>query len=300
MAIAESRPYRTPSPSSVAATLSVLSPTPDVENLSDAWTPGEDVVIRGSATLGDDFWAETMISPEEDVWLVGVAACAPARSRWRAQSRFQESDGIWAAEIELTAHGGELAVELTADLWVVGPGRTGSPSAAHAVHRSAKLWQLSSPISIRLESEASDFPTSASSFSATGRRAVPWIVEITPDAEPNWSISSSLRLFVNTDLEICHQIVEGTADEALYIQIQSDIHLAVLHQLGGWRDSIRIDRMLAVADDDLGSLAALGSSIAASLGLTLDEGCRLAHQDPIGLLSRSREALDLYRPGSTA
>lgn len=295
MAIAESRPFRTPAAASVSTELWVVSRESASSTLSDVWNPGDDVVIRGTARLSDSFWSETMISPDEDVWLVCVASCTPARSRWRAQARFRDLEGDWAAEIELTVDGSELAVELAADLWIVGPGRTASENPAHAIHKNAKLWHLPSPVVIKLERESSDFPTSAASFSETGRRGSPWVVETVAGAEAHWSISSSVRLFVNTDLEVCRDIVDGTARDDVYTAIECDIHLAVLHLLGGWRDSMRPEHMQAIAEDDSGTIAALGLSIARSLGLTLDEASRLAREDPIDLASRSREALGLYR-----
>lgn len=298
MAIAESRPYRTPAASSVVTDLGVVWPTSDIDQLSEFWNAGDDVAIRASATLAGSFWEETGISPSEDVLLVAIVSCTPARARWRSQTHFREQDGVWRADLELKADGSELAVELTADLWVVGPGRTASPNPMNAIHQSAKLWQLPSPISLRLERDEADFPTSATSFSATGRRSVPWVLEIATDAEPHWSISSSIRLFVNTDLEICRQIVDGDAIEDVYKAIECDIHLGVLHFLNGWRSSIRANRIRDIADEDLGSVAALGLSIASSLGLTLEEGCRLAAEDPMTLVSRSREALALHGKAS--
>ena len=294
MVIAESRPYRTPAASSVVTDLAIVWPTADLDQLSEFWNPGDDVVIRASATLAETFWDETGISPGEDVLLVAIVGCMPARTRWRSHAHFKERDGLWRADVELKADGSELAVELTADLWVVGPGRTGSPDPTNAIHQSARLWQLPSAISLRLERDEADFPTSATSFAATGRRSVPWALEIATDAEPHWSISSSVRLYVNTDLDICRQIVDGDAPADVYKTIESDIHLGVLHFLAGWRNSVRTDRMQDIAYEDLGSVAALGLSITSSLGLTLDEGCRLALEDPMTLVSRSREALALH------
>jgi len=295
MAITESRPFRTPSPQSVQTTLTLVSPTSDLTEFLDVWNPGDDLVLHATATLSEEFWEETTIPRDEEVQLVATASCIPARTRWRTQAPFVPADGVWRAEVELRVDGSELAVELLADLWVVGPGRTGSSNPRHAVHRNAKLWQLAVPASIPLEREESEFPTSATSFFASGRRATAWSIETTADAEPHRSISSSIRLYVNTDHEICHQIVDGTAPDDLYKAIESDIHLAVLHTLGKWRDAAPADRMEQIAADDPGSMAALGASIARSLGVSLDEGCRLAREDPIALLSRSREALESYR-----
>jgi len=294
MTIAETRPFRTPSAGSVHAEFSLVSPATSAAKVCEEWSPGDDIVLRGSATLTPDFWVDTGIDPEEEVWLVGIANCVPSRARWRTQSRFVRFGDVWAAAVEVTAKGSDLAVALAADLWIVGPGRTGSANPAHAIHHSAKLWQMPDPLSIPLEREGSDFPTSAVSFSATGRRAVPWSVEVLPEAEAHWSISSAIRLYVNTDLEVCEQIVEGRADEALYAAIECDIHLAVLHQLGGWRETVRGDALRELAAADFGCLAALGVSIAVSLGLRIEEACRLAIEEPLTLSSRSREAVSYY------
>ncbi|MGV9193627.1 hypothetical protein ACQ143_04725 [Microbacterium sp. MC2] len=294
MAIIESRPFLTPVASSVEARISLVPEGLDLERIAEDWVPGDDLTFRCVASLQDSFWAETLIDKDEEVSLVLIVACTPARARWRAQVPFEAVDGVWRAELELVVDGGEIAVELTADVWVVGPGRTGSSSAAHAVHQAAKLWQRDSLMWIPLERASAGFPTSAVSFSGTGRRAVPWSVEIAADSEPGWSISGSVRLYVNTDLEICHSIVEGTASEDVYSAITCDIHLAVLHQIGSWRDSINGAALQATADDDHGCLAAMGANIALTLGLTLDEACRLAIEDPLGLATRSRESVEYY------
>ena len=292
MATTESRPYRTPAATSVQARLEFVDPAFGDEDIANVWSPGDDIALRGTAILSDQFWIETGIDKGEDVRLVAVATCAPARIRWRADSRFEVSDEGWTAFVDLTATGSDLAVSLSADLWVVGPGRTGSPDPANAVHESAKLWQLATPLTLSLERDDADFPTSALSFSQTGRRAVPWAVETVPDAEPHWSISSSIRLFVNTDMEACHPIVEGTAAASTYAAIETDVHMSVLRLLGSWRNVVDGAALTAFAEEDFRCLAALGLGITTSLGLTIDEGCRLAMEDPLALTNRSREALN--------
>jgi hypothetical protein len=294
MAIIETRPYLTPSSSSVEATITLASNDLEIERIGDDWTPGDDLVFRCVAFLADSFWEETQIDKEEEISLVVVVACSSARARWRAQAPFVAVDHRWRAELDIVVDGSEIAVDLTLDVWVVGPGRTGSSNAAHAVHQGAKLWQRGAPMWIPLENGSTDFPTSALSFSRTGRRAVPWVVEISSEAEPHWSISGSVRLFVNTDFEICHSIVDGTASEDVYSAITCDIHLAVLHQIGSWRDSVNALELEATAENNHGCIAAMGAVIALSLGLTLDEACRLAIEDPLGLAARSRESVEYY------
>ncbi|WP_166997310.1 hypothetical protein [Paramicrobacterium fandaimingii] len=295
MAVLESRPFQTPSANSVAAKLDLMSPDVEFHQFNEAWSPGEPVVVQGFATLSDEFWEATAITRGEEVLLVGIAACAPARSEWREQSRFVERDGVWSAEVELSIEGSEIAVELVFDLWVVGPGRTANLREDQAIHPGAKLWQLPDSLVLPLEREEADFPTSAVSFSSTGRRAVPWMVEAVGEAEPQWSISSSVRLYVNTDLDVCSQIVDGTAGEDVYSAIGCDIQFAVLRQISVWEDSVRGDRLRSIAEEDYGSLAAFGASIAATLGIALDEGCRLARDEPSSLVNRSREALGYFR-----
>lgn len=294
MAVLESRPYLTPSAGSVGAAISLVPADLDIARISEEWSSGDDLTFRCAASLAASFWTETGIDQGDEISLVLVVACPSARARWRAQAPFEAVDGLWRAETDLVVDGGEIAVDLTVDAWVVGPGRTGSSNAAHAIHQGAKLWQRASPMWIPLERTGADFPTSAVSFSGTGRRAVPWSVETATDAEPHWSISGSVRLYVNTDFEICQSIVEGKASEDVYSAITCDIHAAVLHQIGSWRDSMTGAALEATADDDHGCLAAMGANIAVSLGLTLDEACRLAIEEPLGLASRSRESVEYY------
>ncbi|AZC14465.1 hypothetical protein DT073_12795 [Microbacterium sp. ABRD28] len=275
--------------------LEIIAPACRNEEIADVWSPGDNIALRGVATLSDQFWIETGIDKGDDVRLVAVATCAPARIRWRANSRFEASEEGWTAFVDLTANGSDIAVSLTADLWVVGPGRTGSAVQENAVHGSAKLWQLATPLILALEHDDAEFPTSALSFSQTGRRAVPWVVETVPDAEPHWSISSSVRLFVNTDMEVCHPILEGTAGASTYAAIECDIHMAVLRLLGSWQNVVDGRGILALADDDFRCIAALGLGITTSLGITIEEGCRLAMEEPLKLADRSREALNFLQ-----
>lgn len=294
MANIESRPFLTPHPTAVSAVVELRSPNVEFARLHEIWRPGDDLEIRGTATLSDDFWADTAIPMSDEIWLAGVAVCAPARTSTREYSRFELIDGAWVAQVDLAIDGSEIAVELNVDLWVVGPGRTGLGETTPPLHQGAKLWQLEAPVTLSLERETADFPTTAISFSATGRLAVPWSVDAVVDAEPHWSISSAVRLYVNTDTESHVRIVDGTASESVFAAIGCDIHIAVLHRLGAWRDLMTAVQMQAIAEDDLGSLAALGANIAISLGLSFDEACRLAIEDPITLGHRSRESLSYF------
>ncbi len=190
--------------------------------------------------------------------------------------------------------GSVAAVEISADAWIVGPGRTGSHDPENAVHAGAKLWQLDRPIKLDLESDQAAFPTTAISFSQTGRRDVPpWTVEMNPpDADPHWNISSAIRLYINTDSDLAEEIVTGTAAEDIYALIQSDIHLVVLHRLAGWTDTVSPTALAGLAETEIESLAAFGATLAQSLGIPLGEALRLAEEEPpLNLAARSREAL---------
>lgn len=291
MAVFESRPYRTPSPRAVSVAVELTSPAVEMERIRDAWEPGQDLTLRYQATLSEEFWAQTGIEPGEDVRLVAIATCHPARMSWRSSRGFDLVDGDWRSELELEVDGAVVAVEVLLDVWIVGPGRTGNVDPARAVHAGAKLWQMSSPTKLKLEDEQPSFPTSAISFERTDRRDVPWSVELAADADPSWSISAAVRLYVNTDSHLTAQIVEGTADDDLFALIEADIHLAVLHRLARWKNSISPAEMQLTADSDHESLAALGASFAGSLGLQLNEALRLADDEPLELTARSREAL---------
>lgn len=300
MAVLESKPFLAPFSTSVRPSIEVIEPETSIEELADVWEPGQRIVLRCRAELSEDFWAQTGIPTSEDITLVGIATCLPARATWRATARFVEKDDMWVAETLVEVDGGVIAVEVLADLWVVGPGRTGSTDPRNAVHLGAKLWQLPRPLRLGLESEDAAFPTTAISFAQTGRRDVPWVVEPTADAEPAWKVSSAIRLYVNVDSLLAPAILEGTASEDTYALIQSDIHLVVLHRLANWRDTMTPHQMEQIAEEDHESLAALGQLVAQGIGLPLSEAMRMSREEPANLIARSREALRFGDAGEGA
>lgn len=295
MAVLESKPYLAPSQSAVTAEIAVVEPETAIEDIARVWEPGQRIVLRYRATLAPDFWEQTSIPEHEPVKLVATAACLPARSTWRASVDFTASDGHWVAETLLEIDGSMIAVDIRADAWVVGHARTGSSDLRNAVHVGAKLWQLPRPVVLVLDDEQAAFPTTAMSFSQTGRKDVPWIVEPNPDADPTWNISSSIRLFVNSDSALAPMILDGSAPEDVYTLIQSDIHLVVFHRLANWIDTVPPQRMGEIADEDTGTFAALGATLARSIGVPLGEALRMAREEPVNLISRSREALQFGR-----
>lgn len=295
MAVLESKPFLAPLSTSVAAEIEVIEPATSVDELAGVWEPGQRIVLRIRAELTAGFWNQTGISPSETVTLVGTATCLPARATWRSTARFGEKDGTWVAETLVEIDGGVIAVELLADIWIIGPGRTGSTDTQNAVHLGAKLWQLPKPLRLRLESDDAAFPTTAISFVQTNRRDVPWVVEPAADAEPAWKVSSAIRLYVNVDSHLAPAILDGTAPEDIYALIQSDIHLVVLHRLAVWRDTTTPRQMADIAESDHESLAALGLLIAEGIGLPIGEALRMSQEEPAGLIARSREALRFGR-----
>lgn len=295
MAVLESRPFLAPARSMITTELEVIEPASEIEDLADVWEPGQRIVLRCRAELDPEFWTQTSIPSSEPVMLVGNATCLPARATWRSSTAFVERDGVWAAETLVEIDGGVIAVEVLADIWVVGPARTGSDDPSRAIHSGAKLWQLPAPVKIPLETSDAAFPTTAISFAQTGRWDVPWIVEPSLDADPTHSVSSAIRLYVNSDSELAGPILDGTAPEDIYTLIQNDIHLVVFHRLANWRDAIPPQQMEEIAEHDHETLAALGAALARNIGLPLGEALRMAQEEPTRLIARSREALRFGR-----
>lgn len=296
MAVLESRPFRAPARTAVRSEIEVVEPLDTtIDEISEVWEPGQRIVLRCRVELSSDFWDQTAIPVDEEVTLVGSATCLPARATWRSTAVFTAQDDVWTAETLLEIDGGVIAVELLADTWVVGTARTGSSEPRNAIHVGAKLWQREKPVKLELESQQAAFPTTAISFTQTGRRDVPWTAEANPDAEPSWSVSSAIRLYINAESELAPAILEGSAPDDIFALIQSDIHLVVFHRLAAWRDTVPPSHMATLAEEDVGSLAALGASLAQSIGLPLGEALRLADEEPLGLAARSREALHFGR-----
>lgn len=295
MAGVETRPFRAPTTSAVDVEIELVEPRVPIEELATGWEPGRRIVLRVRAELSPRFWEQTDMPLDEKVHLVGIATCLPARANWRSMAIFTHSGDGWTAETLVEIDGNVVAVEVLADAYVVGNGRTGSPDPDRSVHVGAKLWQLPNPIRLPLEDERSAFPTTPISFGETGRRDVPWTIEVTPDADPKWSISSAIRLYLNTDSGLSVTIAEGTASEDVFALIQSDIHLVVFHRLAAWHDTVPPTLMEQIADVDPGTMAALGASIAEGLGIPLGEALRLAREEPLELVARSRESLAFGR-----
>lgn len=286
----ESRPYRVPDQQSVTVQVRTIAPAVEIDDIPDAWEPGQDLVFRITAELTPEFWDESGIPQEEPVSLVGVVTCLAARTRWRETAQFARSGGTWSAALDIEVDGSAVAVEALVDVAVIGAGRTGHPDPARAVHRAARLWRLPNAIKVPFERLGEAFPTSAVSFSETGRRRIPWHVDVAHDAEPGWGLTSAVRLYVNTDLPGAERILDGSAERWIYQAIQADIYTATLFQLAAVRDGYSSSSIAECAESDVTSFAAFCSHVSAVLGFDLDTTLRLASEEPMQLIERAREA----------
>ncbi|MBV0895968.1 hypothetical protein [Microbacterium sp. NC79] len=298
MATVESLPYRTPSPSTVTAMVTLIEPDVELSDLTSAWVPGSDLRFGIRLAISNDFYEQSALSPEADeIAAYVVATCLASRTSWREKLAIRSYSGGGTVADGLVILDGELlADEVSLDVWVVGPGLLPTlAGSASGRHEAAKLWRMSPPLTLSLEDTSAGFPTSAVSFQATYRRDTPWAVESPQDAGPEWSISSAVRLFINTDSPLCESLLSGEADSTLFQSMQVDIHLVVLHRLASWRDTISADQMIQIATADDGCLAALGVAIAGSMGLELADGMRMVTEDLAELLTRSREQVTFGR-----
>ena len=292
MATIESRPYLTPSPTSVQAVVELIEPDCGFEDVASHWTVGSPITVSARVQMAPDFWADTAIDIDDPVNVVITGTCLPSRTTWRTTLRVErQADGRFGAAGTLTMDGDSLAAEVKIDVWVIGPARTAADDLEAPIHKGAKLWQLPAPISVGLDDVAVGFPTSAVSFSQTNRRRVLWSVESAPDAEPSWSISSGIRLYVNTDDPRCSALIEGKASEDVYQALQSDVHICILQSLAKWDGDLSTERISRVAEELPDSLAALGAKVAGAMGITVGEAMRLALADYSQLIARSRESL---------
>jgi len=293
----ESRPYLVPSQRSVVSNVHVVSPEVGFEALPDAWEPGQDLVLRMTSELSPEFWMETGISQDDEISLVGTITCLAARTRWRGTAVFTPDTGRWTATVDVVVDGSAVAVELLIDIAVVGPGRTGHPDMDRAVHRSARLWGILAPVRVPLERLDEVFPTSAISFAASGRRRIPWSVDVSHDAEPHWGLTSAVRLYINTDLVAGERILGADADPSVYAAIQADIFSGVLMHLASIRDGYSMTTITEYADADAASFAAFCTHVAGKLGFDLDIALRLARDEPMQLIERAREASSFMAEG---
>lgn len=293
----ETRPYATPGYGSVTARAELLSPAVAFRELSEQWEPGTDLSFRFSTELGDDFWTQSRLGPEETVYLVGTVYCPSIRKRWSGHATFSGPASRRTASVEISVPGDLVATELRYDIWVVGEGVTGTAGYAYPMprHPGAKLWELQGQHPIPLEQTGDAFPTSALSFNRTGRPQVPWTIELTDDADPGWDLQNSIRIYVNTDLPVHEEILTDKASSDLYAQMEADIYFAVLQRLAGCPEVHAGEVAEDIAQSSPRSLAALGKSGAEKAGIPLPRALQMVDEDPLGLVIIFREAFQIFR-----
>lgn len=290
----ESRPYSVAAPNSVTTDIALVEPNCSFAELPEVWEQGQALRVRASVVLARDFWGETGLTPSDPICAVLNANCPSARLSVREQLFFSpRDDGTYVATGELDLSTSGVGIEVLLTTSVIGNGRTLATSGG--THVGAILWETSTPKLISLESDTLGFPTSAVSFSETGRRRVPWLVETVATADPMWSISSSIRVYLNSDLPSAGALAAGTADGLLYQALQTDIHLATLYRLASAGDAFSGDDMEQIAEGDPESLAALGVGFANSMGITIKDAVRMVAEDVNQFIARSREVLEFGR-----
>lgn len=294
MVAIESRPYRVASRSSATASLTLASPVTDPEELAKSWIPGDVLTVAAKVEIHPQFWADTGVSDVSSVRVVLVATCMSTRTTWRSALKVEIGEGGLATSVgDLVVDGDSIADEVKVDAWIVGPGQTASTMGA--THAGAKLWVNSDPLVLQLVDNIEGFPTTPVSFGATNRRNVPWSVECAREAIAETSISSAIRLYVNTDHPLHEDIVSGAADPMVFAAIQTDVHVVALQHLANLRTEYSVAALSEHADEDHNSMAALGESISGSLGLPLEESLRIVSEDISALLARSREQTQFGR-----
>lgn len=285
----ESRPYFVAPQDSVIEVLSLVAPDCAIEELSSNWDAGDNLIVRATVALESNFWEQTRLHPSENLTAILAASCPTSRSMMREHQPITVgADGRHCSLLEIDLTDSGFGVEVELQLSIVGRARTLDPSGG-GLHLGAYLWQSTAPVRLELEPSTPGFPTSAISFSINNRRRVPWVIETVSSAEPQSSVSSSIRVYINSDLPLASALADGSADPALYSSLQVDIHLATFEQLAGFRLSTSVAEMEAAGEDDPSSLAALGLRFAGALGVSLEEALRLVREDVGTLIARSRE-----------
>lgn len=288
MATIETRPFRVASKSSVDLNFRLLKPDVPIEDLSQEWEYGQDVVVRVIARLKESFWEETETSGTEDLWITVTARCFSARSSWAESSKFKHINGEWLAEVTLMIDGDIAYERVDVDANVSGLGRTMSQDERFATHKRAKVWE-SKLQPLTLEPPVG-FPTSALSFEESGRYSVPWMVDVEEDAEIEQSYTTTVRLYVNTDLAVGQKIVATSAPDDVFVAIQVDIWFAVVHGLWKISDSLSTRELEEIADRHPDSFVALGLQYASSLKLPIKEAMRMSHEQPLKFLAIARQS----------
>lgn len=293
MASIETRPYRTARASTVSWEVSIASPKLDKKDLHEIWQVGQDLLFNIAVVVRDSFWADTHTDADTPLTVVAIATCAVARKKWQVRRTLDFNVSNREIALSLLVPGAEIAQEVSLDLWVVGD----APVGQGQIHRGAKLWESANRLVYPLEGGAQAFPTSAISFRQTNRPAVPWLVEVVGDATPDWKVSASLRLYVNTDFPVTQDILDDVAPAEVYTQISHDIYFRVLQNIARWDGpgGYSVDELDSMAQDDFESLAALGRTAAHKIALSFGSALAMARDDSYALMTRIREAFPYYQ-----
>lgn len=294
MPVFESRPYRTASPASVNATITLLEPDVDLDSVSTAWVPGAPIKVGVEAAVSTQFWEEAGVTPADEPRLVISVMCAAAKATWRASEPVvaDRPEGVSAA-VEID---GEIAAgELLVSVWIAGPGRTGAGSAAESAHRGAKLWELPQAVRISPADERSAFPITVVSFLRTGRPSAPWLVETSTGAEPTWTVDAGVRLYLNNDMASSAAISTGTAEPHIFDLIRADIRTAVIEHFAGPDGGASATELEEVAEEMPESMAGLAVQSATAMGLSMAAALNHAREKPSLLAAYARESTRFYR-----
>lgn len=288
----ETRPYKTASQEAVSETISVISPDLGNSSLSEVWQAGQDIEFDFSVTIKSSFAWETSLPPGSIVSVVAIATCAAARKNWQSKMSIRLTDMDQKVQLRLVVPGDQIANEIKIDLWVIGDGVAGPQQ----IHYGAKLWELSKNKVYSLENGSQAFPTSALSFRSTNRPAVPWSVEIEPEAGPDWQVSGSLRLFINTDFPLSESILENKVGDEVFQQIKHDIYFAAIQHIAHWYHSggSTLQDIEEYAEENHESLAALAQFGARKISLSLGFALSKMTEEPYFLIQRLRETFAQY------
>lgn len=292
MASIETRPYQTVSPDSVQETVSIVAPELESRSLNEVWQTGQDVEFDFSVMLRATFASEASLPLGAMVSVVAIATCTVARKTWQSRVTVQLTDIDQEVKLALVVPGDQIAYEIKLDLWVIGDGVAGPQQ----IHHGAKLWEMGKSRIYPLESGTQAFPTSAVSFRLTNRPAVPWGVEIEHEANPDWKVSSSLRLFINTDFPLSESILENTAGDEVFQQIKHDIYFVTIQHVSHCYHSgaASLQEIEEIAENDHESLAALAQFGARKVTFSLGHALSKVAEEPYLLIQRLRETFSQY------
>lgn len=227
------------------------------EELPDVWDANSE--LQAFLTVQVDAHAMKALSAEQSLLYVS-AACAETSEFYRSTAGFLDEGQVFTASalLELSGRNLSSSVKLLGQIFCAVEEET----LMDFPWLSKRILAEATPLSVPLISDMAAFPISAFSFKEAQKFPAPWEVTVSA-TDPSDTFSTSVRLFLNTDLPRVVELIEGRARPYVASSLESSIARVILLALLSMSSDLPAGKSLhSLAMEFPESIAAAGQRIA--------------------------------------